>query len=98
MGIVDAAIADQDFGLVQVYGYRSSSQVFQTGTTQAAGLPLVPGNAVSYLQTSGTSITSSVALSTYTHFPFMAALVSSVASAAASATVSPAIFIKAMGF
>ena len=35
IGIVDAAIADQAYGLVQIYGYRSTVTVFQTGTSIA---------------------------------------------------------------
>lgn len=96
-GVVDAAIADQDFGLVQVYGYRSSSQVFQTGTSQAAGLPLVNSAAVSYLLTTASTYTfASNTTVSVTQFPYMAALLSSVASSAASATISVPVFLRCL--
>src|ERR1043165_9655677 len=37
-GVGDAAIADGAYGLVQVYGYRSTSRIFQTNTSQATGV------------------------------------------------------------
>ena len=96
-GIADAAIADQDFGLVQVYGYRSSSQVFQTNTSQAAGLPLVNSAAASYLLSTASSYTfASNTTVSVTQFPYMAALVSSIASSAASATISVPIFLRCL--
>ena len=96
-GIVDAAIADQDYGLIQVYGYRSSSQVFQTGTSQAAGLPLINSAAASYLLTTASTYTfASNTTVSVTQFPYMAALVSSVASSAASATISVPVFLRCL--
>ncbi len=95
VGVVDAAIADQDYGLVQVYGYRSSSIVVTTDTSQAAGAMCIPANAVSYLQSVASSQTSNANI---TFRPFMAALVESIASTSASATVSAKLFIKALGF
>jgi hypothetical protein len=95
LGVADAAIADQDYGLVQVYGYRSSSIVFTTDTSIAAGAPLIPANAVSYLQTVATTQASNAAV---TFRPFMAALAESIASTSASATISAKLFIKALGF
>mgnify|MGYP001618151728 CR=1 FL=1 len=96
-GVVDAAIADQDFGLVQTYGYRSSSQVFMTGTTVAAGQPLIPVNAVSYLQSTASSYTfASNTTVSVTQFPYFAALVSSAASSSASGTQSIPIFLRCL--
>src|SRR5574342_1200334 len=40
VGVADAAIVAGDYGLLQIYGYRSSSRVFQTGTSVATGQPL----------------------------------------------------------
>ena len=34
VGVADAAISDNAFGLIQVYGYRSTAQIFQTNTSQ----------------------------------------------------------------
>lgn len=96
-GLVDAAIADQDFGIVQVYGYRSSSIIFQTGTSQAAGLPVIPTNAVNYMQTTASSYTfASNTTVSVTQFPYFAMLAESIASSAASATISAKVFIRAL--
>lgn len=97
LGIIDAAIADQDYGLVQVYGYRSSSQVFQTDTSQAAGLPAVPTNAANYLQTLATMYTfASNTTVSVSMRPYVAMLAESIASSSASATISAKIFIRAL--
>ena len=96
-GVSDAAVADQDFGLVQTYGYRSSSQVFQTNTSQAAGLPLIPANAALYMQSAASSV--SFASNTTVNViqqPYMAALLSSIASSAASAIVSVPVFLRCL--
>jgi hypothetical protein len=92
-GLADAAIAAGGFGLVQVYGYRSTSKVFQTDTSLAAGAPLVPVAAVAYLQTVASTIASNAAV---TLQPFYAALLESVVSSSASATASAKIFIRAL--
>jgi len=42
VGIADAAIADGAYGLVQVYGYRSTSRVRLSGSTRALGQLGVP--------------------------------------------------------
>ena len=96
-GLADAAISDQDYGLVQTYGYRSSSIVFQTGTSQAAGLPLIPVNAANYLQTTASSYTfASNTTVSVTQFPYVVMLAESIASSAASATISAKTFIRAL--
>ena len=96
-GLVDAAITDQDFGLVQTYGYRSSSIIFQTGTSQAAGLPVIPVNAQNYMQTTASSYTfASNTTVSVTQFPYFAQLVESIASSAASATISAKVFVRAL--
>jgi hypothetical protein len=92
-GLADAAIADGGYGLVQVYGYRSTSKVFQTDTSLAAGAPLVPVAAQEYLQTVASTIASNAAV---TLQPFYAALLESVASSSASAAASAKIFIRAL--
>jgi hypothetical protein len=45
LGICDAAIADQDYGLVQVFGYRSTCSIVMTDTSMPAGIQLSPVNA-----------------------------------------------------
>jgi hypothetical protein len=49
VGVADAAIADASFGLVQTYGYRATSKVLLTDTSQAAGLKMVPVAGQDYL-------------------------------------------------
>ena len=93
-GVADAAIADQAFGLCQVYGYRSQSIVFQTGTSQAAGVPLVPTAGQNYLASVATTIASNT---TITLQPLVAVLAEDVASSSASATISAKVFIKGLG-
>ena len=93
VGIVDAAIANDDFGLVQIWGYRSTSTIFQTGTSIDTGAALVPVAGQAYLQSVASSTTSTANV---TLQPVYAALLESIASSAASATISKKIFIRAM--
>ena len=87
VGVVDAAIANGGFGLVQVYGYRSTSRVMMTGTSVTPGQILLPTNAADYLSYGGTI---PAGLS-----PLFVAL-ASVATSATSATASTKIFIRCM--
>jgi len=97
LGIADAAIGDQDYGLVQVYGYRSSSIVFQTDTSQAAGLPMVPVNAANYLQTLASTYTfASNTTVSVSMRPYVGMLAESIASSSASATISAKVFLRAL--
>lgn len=103
LGIIDANVADGNFGLAQVYGYRSTSRVFQTNTSQATGLPLAPVAGQQYLQTVATTTSrasidsnASLAATTYTQQPIFAVLLSSIASSGASATISRRIWIRAL--
>lgn len=93
VGIADAAIASGSYGLIQVYGYRSTSRVFQTNTSQDTGVALVPTAAVVYLQSFNTVITST---SDVTLHPMIGALLETIVSSSVSATVSRKIFIRAM--
>lgn len=97
VGVADQAIADQDYGLAQVYGYRSSSILFQTATTMAAGLPLVPTAGQNYMQTTASSYTfASNTTISVTQVPYMAVLAETVTSVAASTTASAKIFIRGL--
>lgn len=58
VGIVDAALADQTYGLVQIYGYRSTSAVLTTNTSITTGVPLVAVAAQTYLQSENSVYTS----------------------------------------
>ena len=93
LGVVDAAVATGAFGLAQTYGYRSTSVVFQTNTSQDTGVALVPVAAQNYLQSVATTLASNT---TITLQPIFAVLMESIASAAASATVSRRVWIRAM--
>jgi hypothetical protein len=93
VGVADAAIADGDYGLVQVYGFRSTSIVFQTDTSQDTGVPLVPVAGQDYLQSVASTTASNAAV---TLQPVFAALLESIATSAASATISKKVFVRAL--
>ena len=89
VGIADAAIANGAYGLVQIYGYRSTSRVLQTGTSLTAGLTiLTPVNAQDYLS-SGATVPAG-------YLPAFVLLNSQTSVAGANSTVSAKIFIRTM--
>ena len=88
LGIVDANIADGDFGLIQIYGYRSSSNVVRTDTALAAGMPLTPVAGVHHLAQVGTAAATALGA-------IWAVAAESSASAGAG-SASPKIFIRGM--
>lgn len=88
VGVADNAIANGDYGLVQVWGYRSTSRVFQTNTSIDTGNVLIPVAAADYF--------ASVALTTSIIQPIRAVLLESIASSSASATISAKVFLKAI--
>jgi hypothetical protein len=92
-GVVDAAISDAAYGLIQIYGYRSTSILFQTNTSQDTGLPLVPVAAQDYFQSVASTTASNA---TATLQPVFAALLETIASSSASATISKKVFVRAM--
>lgn len=92
-GVVDAAIADGAYGLIQVYGYRSGSIVFQTNTSQDTGQPLVPVAGQNYFSTVASTTASNA---TVTQQPIFGVLLESITDSAGSATVSRKVFIRAM--
>ena len=83
IGLADKAIADGAFGLVQCYGYRASSIVFQTDTSIAAGVKLVAVAGQNYAQSSASG-------------DLLLVLCESVASSSASATISKKVHIRMM--
>lgn len=93
MGIIDANIAANDYGLCQVYGYRSTSLIFQTNTSQDTGVPLGPSAGNAYL-VSLASTTASTNVDT--QVPIFAVLGESIVNSAASSSVSRKIFIRAL--
>lgn len=93
LGVCDQAVANGDQGIAQIEGYRSTSQVFQTDTSQAAGEPLVPVAGQEYFQSVASTIASNAAVTLQPIFGFLA---ESIASSAASATISAKIWIRAL--
>jgi hypothetical protein len=89
-GVVDAAIANGEYGLIQIYGYRSTSRVFQTGTSQDTGLLLGFSAGAAYLQ----SVQSTLGTGNAVGLAFLA---ESITDQATSSTVSRKIFIRALG-
>lgn len=84
VGIADAAIGNGDYGLVQIYGYRSTSRVVQTTSSLPIGAGLVAVAANDYLDT--------VTASAFGHiFQLL-----ETASANTLLTVSRKIFIRCM--
>ena len=92
-GVVDAAIADGAYGLIQIYGYRSGSIVFQTNTSIDTGALLVPVAGQNYFNTVASTTASNA---TVTNQPVYACLLESITDATASGTVSRKVFIRAM--
>jgi hypothetical protein len=93
VGIADAAITSGQYGLVQVYGYRTTSRVFQTNTSQDTGAALVPTAGAAYMASVATATASNSAV---TQQPIFAVLAETIASSSASATISAKLFIRAL--
>lgn len=93
VGIADAAITSGTYGLVQVYGYRSTSRVFQTNTSQDTGVALVPTAGAAHMASVATTTASNAAV---TQQPIFAVLAETIASSSASATISAKLFLRAM--
>ena len=93
MGIADAAIADGAYGLIQVYGYRSTSIVFQTATSVATGVPLMPFSGQDYMVTVLSTFASNTSVTLHPIFAFLG---ESITDQATSSTVTRKIFLRAM--
>jgi hypothetical protein len=91
IGVVDAAIANGDYGLVQTYGYRSTSKLLTTDTSIATGAPLIPVAGQVYFASVASTLASNTAV---TMAPVFAVLGESVTTS--TGTVSRKIFIRAM--
>lgn len=87
VGLVDSAISNNDFGLVQTYGYRATSSVFRTNTSIAIGAKLAPVASQSYLATFAAGDGKGDG---------MFAVMETVQSSAASTTASAKIHIRCM--
>lgn len=88
IGISDAAIANGAYGLVQIYGYRSTSRVLLTGTSLTAGCVLGPVAGSDYLQSQAT-----VPIG---YLPAFVLLESASSAAGATDSTSKKVFIRAM--
>lgn len=98
VGIIDADITDGSYGLVQVYGYRSTSKVFQTNTSQDTGAFLEASLGAAHLSSYASSLTiaSNTTVSvTYRPGPYFI-LGETIASSAASATISAKVFVRTL--
>ena len=87
VGIADAAIANGAYGLVQIYGYRSTSRINTTGATLTPGVALGAVAGQDYMETKA-----SIAGAWMPVF----VLLESAASTGTTATVSKKVFIRAM--
>jgi hypothetical protein len=89
VGICDAAISNGAYGLVQIYGYRSTSRVLQTGTSLTAGLTvLTPVASQDYLS-SGATVPAG-------YLPAFVLLNSQSSAPGANSTTSAKVFIRCM--
>ena len=98
VGVVDADIADTAYGLIQTFGYRSTSRVFQTDTSQDTGVFLEASLGAQHLSSYASSQTqasnTTVSIS-HRPGPFFV-LGESIASSAASATISAKVFVRCL--
>lgn len=90
-GVVDAAIADGAYGLIQIYGYRSTSSILTTDTSIDTGVPLKVVAGQDYFQTENSVYTSNANM---TRAPLFAVLLESITTS--TGAVSRKIFIRAM--
>ena len=88
VGVADAAIANGAYGLVQIFGYRSTSRIGRTDTTYASGEALTPVTAQDWL--------SSISSVTNAAYQPSFVLLESVATSISSDTISKKIFIRCM--
>jgi hypothetical protein len=88
VGIADQAIANGGYGLVQIYGYRSTSRILITGTSLTAGCILGPVAGSDYLQSQAT-----VPIG---YLPAFVLLESASSAAGATDSTSKKVFIRAM--
>ena len=88
VGIADAAIGNGNFGLVQIFGYRSTSRVLQTGTSLTLGVALGP--------VAGSDMLASNASIAPSYLPAFVLLESGASAPGADSTISKKVFIRCM--
>lgn len=89
VGIADAAIANGAFGLVQIYGYRSTSRVLLSGSTLPLGVALVAVAAQDWLDTISLA-------GAGCYLPAFTLLETAASAIGANSTASKKIFIRCM--
>lgn len=98
VGVADAAIANGAYGMVQVYGYRSTSRIDGTDTSIALGVPLMASAGGDQLQSVDSTVTQASSTdqeaTTLTQNPVVAVLLETITTT--NATVSRKIWLKAM--
>lgn len=87
-GITDASMADDAYGLVQVYGYRASCYVSAASAGCAIGIPMIPVAGQNYL----TDSTSAAA----NNFNAVTLMETIAGAAGASAVLQYNVFIRAL--
>jgi hypothetical protein len=80
-GVVHADILTVSYGLVQIYGYRSSSKVLTTDTSQPAGVRLIAVNGQDYAASASAGDTTLILVESHT---------------SSTGSVSKKVFIKCM--
>lgn len=86
-GCIDATLANNGYGLVQVYGYRSAGFVYGSGTIES-GNSLIPVDGKWGLMATPCAVTSG--------FKSIGFMCETVASTVASTTANKRIFIRAL--
>ncbi len=86
-GVADADIANNDYGLLQVYGYRSSIRIYSSTGSSAAGDNLITVNAQSGLMPATSTATGKA-------FGFLCAAIT--ASSSSQFLTTAAAFIRAL--
>lgn len=86
VGVADAAIGNGSYGLVQIYGYRSTSRVLQQLSSVAAGVALYPVSDQDFLA----SAAAAVAVAP------VATLLDSIPTSGSTTSYSAKIFLRCM--
>ncbi len=86
VGLADAAIGNGSYGLVQTYGYRSTSRVLQQLSSVAAGVALYPVSDQDFLASAAAAVAA---------FP-TATLLDSIPTSGSTTSYSAKIFLRCM--
>lgn len=86
VGVADAAIANGAYGLVQVYGYRSTSRVLQQLSSVIAGSALYPVSDQDFLASAAAAVATAP----------VATLLDSIPTSGSTTSYSAKIFLRCM--